>query len=201
MLVVLLKKKTNYDTKVTEIENKLNNYNHDKYITTPEFNTLAADLFNARLSLANLVTKTIFDNTVSSLDSKIAANKTKNESIENELKKLKTFDLSYFIGKNCFEDDGAQNYLVFQPIRRYFKIIANSKYISSWISKGLSDEIITPYVTSDNSLIDYYDSKVRVEFNKGCLKQSNKLTYDYGRKVNILFTSLVFPVLTIAILH
>ena len=201
MLVVLLKKQTNYDTKVTEIENKLNNYNHDKYITTPEFNTLAADLFNARLSLANLVTKTIFDNTVSSLDSKIAANKTKNESIENELKKLKTFDLSYFIGKNCFEDDGAQNYLVFQPIRRYFKIIANSKYISSWISKGLSDEIITPYVTSDNSLIDYYDSKVRVEFNKGCLKQSNKLTYDYGRKVNILFTSLVFPVLTIAILH
>ena len=201
MLVVLLKKKTNYDTKVTEIENKLNNYNHDKYITTPEFNTLAADLFNARLSLTNLVTKTIFDNTVSSLDSKIAANKTKNESIENELKKLKTFDLSYFIGKNCFEDDGAQNYLVFQPIRRYFKIIANSKYISSWISKGLSDEIITPYVTSDNSLIDYYDSKVRVEFNKGCLKQSNKLTYDYGRKVNILFTSLVFPVLTIAILH
>ena len=201
MLVVLLKKTTNYDTKVTEIENKLNNYNHDKYITTPEFNTLAADLFNARLSLANLVTKTIFDNTVSSLDSKIAANKTKNESIENELKKLKTFDLSYFIGKNCFEDDGAQNYLVFQPIRRYFKIIANSKYISSWISKGLSDEIITPYVTSDNSLIDYYDSKVRVEFNKGCLKQSNKLTYDYGRKVNILFTSLVFPVLTIAILH
>ena len=138
-----------------------------------------------QLSLANLVTKTIFDNTVSSLDSKIAANKTKNESIENELKKLKTFDLSYFVGKNYFEEDGAQNYLVFQPIRRYFKIIANSKYISSWISKGLSDEIITPYVTSDNSLIDYYDSKVRVEFNKGCLKQSNKLTYDYGRKVNI----------------
>ena len=42
--------------------------------------------------------KTNFDNTVSSLDSKLAANKTKNESIENELKKLKTFDLDYFIG-------------------------------------------------------------------------------------------------------
>ena len=89
------------------------------------------------------MTKTIFDNTVSSLDSKIAANKTKNESIENELKKIKTFDLSYFVGKNYFEEDGAQNYLVFQPIRRYFKIIANSKYISSWISKGLYDETIT----------------------------------------------------------
>ena len=34
-------------------------------------------------------------------------------------------------------------------------------------------------------MIDYYGSKVRVKFNKGCLKQSNNLTYDYGSKVNI----------------
>ena len=60
-----LVKKTDYNTKVTEIENKLNNHNHDKYITTPEFNTLAVDVFNARLSQAKLVVKTNFDNTVS----------------------------------------------------------------------------------------------------------------------------------------
>ena len=35
------------------------------------------------------MTKTDFDNSVSSLNNKIAANKTKNKSIENELKKLK----------------------------------------------------------------------------------------------------------------
>ena len=58
-----------------------------------------------RLSHVNLVSKIIFDNTVSSLDSKIAANKTKNKSIENEFKKLKTLDLSYFIGRNYFEGD------------------------------------------------------------------------------------------------
>ena len=101
---------------------------------------------------------------------------------------LLKIDLSYFIGKSYFEEDGAQNYLVFQPIRRYFKIIANTKYISSWKSKGLSDETIKPQATSDNSLtslIDYYGSKVRVKFNKGYLKQPNKLTFDYGRKVNI----------------
>ena len=106
-------KKTDYNTKITEIENKLTDHNHDKYITIPEFNTLAADVFNARLARANLVTKTIFDNTVSSLDSKIAVNKTKNVSIENEFKKLKTFDLSYFRSKSHFEKDGTQNYLVF----------------------------------------------------------------------------------------
>ena len=124
-----LLKKTNYKTKITETENKLNNHNHDKYITTPEFNTLAADVFNARLAQANLVTKTDFDNSVSSLDSKIAANKTKNESIENEIKKLKTLDLSYFIGKSHFEEDDTQNY-------------ENIKlYILSWKSKGLSDKV------------------------------------------------------------
>ena len=102
-------------------------------------------------------------------------------------KKLKTLDLSYFIGKSHFEEDGAQNYLVFQPIHRYFKII-HTKYISSWKSKGLSNKTIARYTTSDNSLtplIDHYGSKVRIKFNKGCLKRSNKLTYDYGHRTNV----------------
>ena len=162
-----LVKKTDYDTKTTKIDNKFNNHNHDKYITTPEFNTLAADVFDPRLSQANLVTKTNFVNTVSSLDSKTSENKTKKKSIGNELKRLQAFDLGYFIGKSRFEEGGVQNYLVFQLMRRYFKTIANLKYISSWISKGLSDETITSYATSDNSLtplIDYYDNKVRVKF-------------------------------------
>ena len=67
------KKKTDYDTKATEIENKLNNHNHDKYITTPEFNTLAADVFNTRLTRTNLVTKTDFDAKLSSLNRKITS--------------------------------------------------------------------------------------------------------------------------------
>ena len=57
--------------------------------------------------------KTNFDNAVSSFNNKIALNKTKNESIENELKNLKTFHSSYFIGKSHFEEDGTQNYLIF----------------------------------------------------------------------------------------
>ena len=72
-----LVKKTDYNTEITEIENKLNTRNHDKYITTPEFNTLAADVFNARLKQANLVVKHFFDNTVSKLNNKIAAIKQK----------------------------------------------------------------------------------------------------------------------------
>ena len=34
-------------------------------------------------------------------------------------------------------------------------------------------------------MTDHYGSKVRLKLNKGCLKQSNNLTYDYGSRVNI----------------
>ena len=54
-------KKTNYDTKITELKKKLTDHNHDKYVTSPELNTLAANVFNARLARANLITKTDFD--------------------------------------------------------------------------------------------------------------------------------------------
>ena len=95
--VSCLVKKTIYGTKISELEKKLTDHNHDKYITTPEFNALAASVFNARLAQANLITKR------SSLNRKIISNKSKHLLVENELKKLKTFDSSYFIGKSHFE--------------------------------------------------------------------------------------------------
>ena len=60
-------------------------------------------------------------------------------------------------------------------------------YISSWKSKGLSDETIKPPATSDNSLsqlIDYLSNKIRLKFSGSCLKQP-KLQYTNGTKVNI----------------
>ena len=46
-------------------------------ITTPEFNSLATNVFNARIAQANLITKTDFDAKLSSLNRKITQNKTK----------------------------------------------------------------------------------------------------------------------------
>ena len=65
-----LVKKTDYNTKITDIENKLNNHNHGKYVATSEFNTLATDVFNARLAQANLITKTDFGAKLSILNKK-----------------------------------------------------------------------------------------------------------------------------------
>ena len=58
---------------------------------------ILASVFNARLAETNLITKTDFDVKLSSLNKKITSNKTRHLLVENELKKLKTFDLSYFI--------------------------------------------------------------------------------------------------------
>ena len=128
------KKKTDYNAKITEVENKITNNKHDEYITTPESHKLAADAFNARIAQANVITKTDFDARLSGLNRKITKNKSDHVFANNELNKLKTFDFAYFIGKSHFED-GVQNYLVLQPVYRYFKFISNTNFISEWISK------------------------------------------------------------------
>ena len=85
------KKKTDYNTKISKIEKKVTDHDHDKYLTTLEFNKLVAETFAARLAQANLVTKTYFDTIVKSLNRKINLSKTKHVFVENEFKKLQTF--------------------------------------------------------------------------------------------------------------
>ena len=103
------------------------------------------------------------DAKLSSLIRKITQNKPKHLLVENELNRLKTFDSSYFNGKSYFEEDGRPNYLIFQPLRKYFKVSFNSLYyVSSWKSKGLSNESLKLRTTSGNSLtpiLNYYDAQ------------------------------------------
>ena len=107
--------------------------------TTPEFNTLAVDVFNARSLQANLITKKDFDAKLSSLNRKITASKLKDLLVENDLKKLKIFDSIYFRGKSNFEEDGTQNYLVFQPMYRYFKELLVLVLVITFITGNLKD--------------------------------------------------------------
>ena len=102
-----LVKKTDYVTKITKIQKKLIDHNYDK-------------------------DNQDFDAKLSSLSRKISANELNHLLVENELKKLKTFDSIYFRGKGHFEEDGMQNYSVFQPIKKYFKKfvgVGNGRYI------------------------------------------------------------------------
>ena len=128
-------KKSDYDTKIAEIENK--------YVSNA--------WFSSKLAQANVITKRNFQEKIIDLEKNIKRN---------------TNDSSYFKGKSHFEEDGVQNYLVFQPMYRYFKVITNTNYVSSWKSKGLSAEIIKQPTTYDNSLtpaLNYYGTKTRVK--------------------------------------
>ena len=42
------------------------------------------------------------------------------QEMKTEKKKLQTFDLSYFIGKSYFDDDGSEN-IQFQQAFKYFQ--------------------------------------------------------------------------------
>ena len=65
---------------------------------------------------------------------------------------------------------------------------SNLYYVSSWKSKGLSNESLKPPTTFDNSLtpiLDYYDgSKIKVSFDRGCLKK-DKVIFNHGKIVHI----------------
>ena len=107
------------------------------------------------------------------------------------MEKLQAYDLSYFRGKQYFdEEDGKQNYLVFLPTSKYFKlntIVGVIDHVLSWQYKGLSNESIKPPTTSNyslNSRLSYYGTKIREQFTGSCLKQL-KFMFTPKKVVNI----------------
>ena len=70
-------------------------------------------------------------------------------------------------------------------MRKYFKlnpIVNVIDYVSSWRSKGISNESINPPTTTDNSLspkLSYYGTEIRVQFTGSCLKQPKFYVYPW----------------------
>ena len=86
------------NTKISEVKNKI--FNHAKYITTQEFNKLTTANFAARLTGANLVSKTDFDNTLITFNIKITSSKTKYLEVLKKLNSknsLTTKDYNFFL--------------------------------------------------------------------------------------------------------
>ena len=71
--------------------------------------------------------------------------------VKNEFKKLQTFDSSLFIGQSYFFNDGAQLYIIFQPLYYTLKRLGDTEKIVSWKSKGLLIEKRFAPTTTDNS--------------------------------------------------
>ena len=98
--------------------------------------------------------------------------------------------MSYYRGKQYFDEgSGKQNFLVFLPMGKYFKlnsVVNTVDYVLLWQSKGISNESIKSPTTSDNILtpeLNYYGTKTRVKFARSCLKQSDHI-YTHKKVVN-----------------
>ena len=102
---------------------------------------------------------------MSSVNRKITANKTKHFLNDN--------DLSYYRGKQYFDEgSGKQKYLVFLPMRKYFKlnsVVGVIDRVLSGQSKGLSNKNIKPPTTSGNSLtpeLNHYGAKIKIKLTR-----------------------------------
>ena len=111
-------KKTDYNTKISEIEGKVISHKHDHYVTIPEFYRLTAQNFQVRLKQANIMLKSNLDTELKIISDRVTSNKSRHLQIEYKLKILEKFDAAYFRSKSHFEEHGIQNYLVFQDIYR-----------------------------------------------------------------------------------
>ena len=121
------------------------------------------------MAQANLITTTDFGAKLLSLNRKIIANKTRHFLNGN--------NLSYYHGKNYFDEDGALNYYVFQPLFKYLEVthVGNITYMLSWKSRGLHDTKIKAIVINNyllNPSINSYDmGKIRIKSNGSFLNR------------------------------
>ena len=145
-------KKANFNTKVTVIDGKI-----------PD--------------VSSLVKKTDFDAKLKAISDRVTKNKSKHLLVENELKKLNTFDLSDFKGKSYFGNDNI-NYLVFEVSLLYFNFYGDTLGgpFLSWMSNGESKEIFKA-PRSNNKILSpttentYDRQKIKLKFNASCLIQ------------------------------
>ena len=135
LILVIQLKKTDYKSKVNEIEKKITDRNPNKYITTQAFIKLTAENFTARLKQANLarkndiadfVKKMDFDDKLKNLNKKYTSNKTKHVLVENELNEISKKDLinKYSILK--YSSGILQFSLVFISANKYFTFFSGT---------------------------------------------------------------------------
>ena len=91
-----LVKKTDFNSKITEVEGKIPS------ISGLATNSALTIVENKIPNVTSLVTKTDFDAKLKAISDRVTKNKSKDLILDNELKKLKAFDLSYFRGNNYF---------------------------------------------------------------------------------------------------
>ena len=141
-----LVKKPDHKTKICETENKIIT-DHDKYITTQEFNKLTANLAS-KSDIANFVKKADFDDKLQNLNKIVTSNKNELNELSEKVKAISTKGLTKdlinkfsVLNEKYFSSAIFQNYLLFIPAKKYTKYFSATTWIDSWKSNGMSEDI------------------------------------------------------------
>ena len=149
-----------------KIEKKITDHNHDKYISTSEFNKFTKEILYLRLKRATLARKSDVANFLKKKDSDnklkhVASSKNEINVLSKKVKAVSTKRLkSYLIDKfkilneaKYFSLGMFQNYSVFIPTKKYIKYFSGTTQIESWTSSGMSEENIenTENITKSKS--------------------------------------------------
>ena len=160
-----LVQKTGYNTKINELEQKITDHDHDKYITIQELNKLKSEYFAARLAqpnlaskkdIAALVKKTDFDDKLKNLNKKATSNKTihveaekKITDLTNKVAQISEIGYVFLFGRVSFiGNDGYQNFVVFSPMLSSLLILDTNKKVTNWILTGISSGKAKPFDTN-----------------------------------------------------
>ena len=125
-MLVVQSKKIDCNVKISDIENK--------YITSADYYKFTKDIVDNSIKSKHLVDKFAIAGFINNanLDKKkkaaTLATKVELKAKKDKIITLQAFDSSYFQGKNHFEDDGTQNYLMFQSMYR-----ATMYYVQSMV--------------------------------------------------------------------
>ena len=157
-------KKTDYNTKISEVEDKIPDTSNlaTKAVLTavenkiPDTSNLTTKILvnkveNRIPDISNVASKTALttvENKIPAISSLVKKNDYNREITGIKINNLQRYSLSYFRVKQYFDEgSGKQNYLVFLPMRKYFKlnsVAGVADYVLSWQSKGISNENIKP---------------------------------------------------------
>ena len=122
---------------MTVVENKIPNVS--SLVKKTDFNTKVTEIQSKISNVSSLVKKTDFDTKLEKKSNRVTKHKSKHLLVKNESKTLKTFDLSYFRRENYFDDNNI-NYLLFEVSPKYLNSYDDSFYkpVLSWNSRGMS---------------------------------------------------------------
>ena len=180
-------KKTDFNTKVTEIEGKITDVS--SLVKKTDYATEITSIKNAYVTNTalnarhrSLIQKSKFDTEVKKINDQIASNSSEVLTYNNRLNQSKDrIDelekiVFYFRCKIYFDGDGIQNYLVFQGVYKYFDDVNVSKtiiklHVNSWISKELSDEKISSVSEFTRPFIEYTNARIKLKFDGIVLRE------------------------------